>query len=170
MNIYDDFIKLDIDTTIIGLGNGDEEGGYFCTPIGAKVIGWEGCDGIHYCFINGFDDAVFAVNPCSCADIYVYPLSYNFNDFLRLILALKSTTAAEQIILWDKRQFEEFMTLSDNEVLPERQEVLNKIQSELGICAMDNPFEYVKGVQESFDYHSLYFTDEYYDVLGLERP
>lgn len=169
MNIYNKFINLDIDTSLIGLEKGDKEGGYFCTPKGAKVIGWEGCDGIHYCFITGFDDAVFAVNPSSCADIYVYPLAYTFKDFLRLILALKSTTSVEQIILWDKRQFEEYMISSDNVILPEQQEVLNKIQNEHGLCAMENPFEYVKGVQENFAYDSLIFTDEYYDVLGLQK-
>lgn len=48
MTVYEKFRNLDMDFSLIGLEKGDEEGGYFCTPIGAKVIGWE-CEGIHYC-------------------------------------------------------------------------------------------------------------------------
>ena len=40
MNTYNKFLKLGLDASFIGFQKGDEEGGYFCTPIGAKVIGW----------------------------------------------------------------------------------------------------------------------------------
>jgi hypothetical protein len=39
------------------------DGNHFCTPKGAKVIGWAGVDGIHYCFVRGFGEMVFAVSP-----------------------------------------------------------------------------------------------------------
>ena len=35
---------------------------------------------------------------------------------------------------------------------------------------MKNPFEYVKKIQSDFDYSKISFTEEYYDVLGLEFP
>lgn len=34
---------------------------------------------------------------------------------------------------------------------------------------MEHPFEYVKEVQAQFDDSKIKFTDEYYDVLGLEK-
>ncbi|MBQ5897661.1 MAG: hypothetical protein IIW81_04275 [Oscillospiraceae bacterium] len=51
-----------------------------------------------------------------------------------------------------------------------RQAVLNKIQTELEIEPMKNPFEYVKKIQAEFDYSKIKFSEEYYDVLGLEIP
>ena len=36
---------------------------YFCTPRGASIIGSEGVDGVHYCFVRGYGGAVFAVSP-----------------------------------------------------------------------------------------------------------
>lgn len=75
----------------------------------------------------------------------------------------------EQIILWEKEQLEEFLLSSDNEVHPEQEEVLTKIKNELELDAMEQPFEYVKSVQANFDYESIAFTDEYYDLLGIDR-
>ena len=48
---YLKFLKYGIDLAPLGLEQraGDET--YFCTPKGAKVIGWAGVDGIHFCFI-----------------------------------------------------------------------------------------------------------------------
>ena len=169
MILLEKFKNLDMDKSLIGLEKGDSEGGYFCTPIGTKVIGWE-CEGIHYCFIEGFGEMVFAVNPETAEEHYVRPLAKNFNDFLSLVLACKGTTAAEQISGWNKKQFEEFLANEDPDFAAKRQVVLDKIQNELGITPIGNPFEYVKAIQSEFDYSKIRFTEEYYDVLGLELP
>ena len=47
MNLYKKFKELNLDTSCLGLIPGSETSDYFCTPLGAKVIGWEGVDGIH---------------------------------------------------------------------------------------------------------------------------
>ena len=169
MDIFEKFEKLEIDKSLIGLEKGDLEGGYFCTPVGAKVIGWE-CEGIHYCFIEGFGEMVFAVNPETAEENYVRPIAGNFADFLKLILACKGTTAAEQISGWTKKQFEDFLKSDDPDFAAKRQPVLDKIRNELGINPIENPFEYVKKLQAEFDYSKIRFTAEYYDVLGLEPP
>ena len=169
MNVFEKFQNLDEDFSLIGLEKGDSEGGYFCTPIGAKVIGWE-CEGIHYCFVEGFGETVFAVNPETAEEHYVRPLAENFEKFISLILATKGTTAAEQISGWNKEQFKKFLENDGSDFAEKRQAVLNKIQTELGIEPMEDPFEYVKKIQEEFDYSKIKFTVEYYDVLGLEFP
>ena len=169
MTIYEKYCQLNIDGRWINLEKTEENTEYFCTPIGANIIGWEN-GGIHYCFIDGYGEMVFAANPESCVDKYVYPLAMNFEDFLRLILACGSTTAVEQIIMWDKEQFEKFLHSEDNPIVPEQREILNRIQSELNIIPMENPFEYVKAVQVQFDDRKIKFSNEYYDTLGIERP
>lgn len=168
MTIYEKFCQLDIKSRWIGLEKSDINTEYFCTPIDAVIIGWE--NSIHYCFIRGYRDMVFAVNPESCVDRYVYPLAMNFKDFLRLILACGSTTAAEQIIGWNKEQFDRFLHSDNNSIFPEQKTVLNKIKTDLKISPMENPYEYVKAVQEQFDDSKIKFSNEYYDTLGLGRP
>lgn len=70
----------------------------------------------------------------------------------------------------NKEQFTEFPENDDKNYAAKRQIVLDKIQSELGISPLENPFEYVKNLQADFDYGKIKFTGEYYDVLGLEPP
>lgn len=168
MTIYEKYCQMNIDGRWINLEKTENNIEYFCTPIGANIIGWEN-GGIHYCFIKGYGEMVFAANPETCAESYVYPLSKNFEDFLRLILACGSTTVVEQIILWDKEQFEKFLHSEDNPIVQEQREILDRIQSELNLTPMEHPFEYVKEVQAQFDDSKIKFTDEYYDVLGLEK-
>lgn len=167
MTLYEKYKKLNIDTTLIGLEKGSTTGDYFCTPKGATIIGGE--NSIHYCFIKGYGEMVFAVNPETCVDKYVYPLAENFEEFLRLILACGSTTAVEQIIGWTKEQFIEFVNSSDNAFVPNQVEVLQKLKEELKIEPRENVYEYVKKLQDNFDDSKIEYTDEYYDTLGLEK-
>lgn len=115
---------------------------------------------------------VFAVNPETCVDQYVYPLAMNFKDFLRLIISCGSTTAIEQIIGWSKERFESFLGSEDNAVLPEQQKVLDTIKKELKLKPMENPYEYVTSVQAQYNncHCEVKYSNEYYDTLGLERP
>ena len=107
MTDFQKYEKLNIDGSWINLERGPKKGGCFCTPKGAEVIGWE--NGIHYCFIRGYGEMVFAVNPESCAEENVYPLAVNFRDFLRLLLSCGTTTALEQIVWWTEAQFLAFL-------------------------------------------------------------
>ncbi len=168
MTMYEKYCQLGVDGSWIGLEKSELCMEYFCTPINSTIIGWE--NSIHYCFIRGYRDTVFAVNPETCVDKYVYPLATNFKDFLRLILACGSTTAVEQIIGWSKKQFEDFLVSDDNAILPEQKIVLDKIRTALKLEPMENPYEYVKAVQEQHNDRKIKFTNEYYDTLGLERP
>lgn len=168
--LYEKYKKIKIEGTWIGLAFEDNDQ-YFCTPIGAKVIGWD--NGIHYCFIEGFGDMVFCVNPESCCDYYVYPVAKNFYDFLSLILATQNTNSMQQVILWDKQTFESFMNNPENIEYAAKKEVtdaLNTIRMELGVMPMEKPFEYIKELQRGFPYEHICFSNEYYDTLGLERP
>ena len=167
---YEAFCKLNIDRTAIGLGKSEYDVEYFCTPVGAEVIGYEGVDGIHYCFIPEYEDIVFAVNPMSAVDEYVYPLARNFEDFLSLIITCNGTAAIEQIIVWDKKEtFENYIQPTEDEYYLKRKEILKYIKEALKIKLMDDPFEYVKNLQKDFSYQKIPFSDEYYDCTGRER-
>ena len=168
--LYEKYKNLKIDGSWIGLEAGAQTP-YFCTPIGAEIIGWD--NGIHYCFIKGFGDMVFCVNPEPCCDYNVYPIARNFCDFLGLILATGNTNTLQQIIWWDKKGFEDFVNSPEEQeyrVRPEVQGVLSTIRKGIDITPIDTPFEYVKDLQSNFPYEQIPFTNEYYDTLGIERP
>ena len=168
--LYEKYKNLKIDGSWIGLEAGAQTP-YFCTPIGAEIIGWN--NGIHYCFIKGFGDMVFCVNPETCCDYNVYPIARNFCDFLGLILATGNTNTLQQIIWWDKKRFEDFVNSTEEQeyrVRPEVQGVLSTIRKGIDITPIDTLFEYIKDLQSNFPYEQIPFTNEYYDTLGIERP
>ena len=165
--MYEKFMNLELDLSLLCLEQCDNQPEYFCYPIGAQPIGYEGS--IMYCFLEGYGEMVFAVNPESCADIFVYPLARDFIDFLRLILACGTVNPAEQIVWMSKEQFEahvrEEATIRKSELI----KALERISKEFGLEAMEEPYEYVKSLQVEFDSSQIQYSDEYYDVLGIAR-
>ena len=100
MGTYQKFRGLNIDYAAIGLDQNISGVNYFCTPIGAEVIGEAGVDGIHYCFIKGFGEMVFAISLSDFPGENVHPIAKNFEELLRLLLACGSMDAIEQTYMW----------------------------------------------------------------------
>lgn len=167
MTLYEQYQGLDIDLAQLGLERGDTSGGYFCTPVGAEVIGWAGVDGIHCCFVEGFGEMVFAVSPENLPGEYVHPLARSFEDFLRLILAC-GLDAAEQAWMWNRGEFDAFL-----ETYPPtegQRAVLDALAQALALAPMDDPYGYIRAVQDEFDYTALKFSEEYYELVGDPEP
>ena len=101
--------------------------------------------------------------------MYVYPLAENFEDFVRLILACGTANPVEQIIWMDKRRFEEHMVSEEKTLTDEQKAETQQLQRELGLLPMVKPFEYVKSIQKDFDGSKIQYSDEYFDVTGIER-
>lgn len=169
MTLYEKYCALNLDCRLIGLEKTELTAEYFCTPQDARIIGWEN-GGIHYCFIRGHRDMVFAVNPMPAGEKHVYPLAANFRDFLRLILACGSTTAVEQSVNWSREQFERFLTSPENAFVPGQQAVLDSLTRDLKLKPMEDPYGYVQEIQRRCPEPRIRFSHRYYDTLGLPRP
>ncbi|MCH5197559.1 MAG: hypothetical protein J1E34_01520 [Oscillospiraceae bacterium] len=163
MNIFQRFKKLNIDHSAIGLGQLNSFTPYFCTPKGAKVIGWAGVDGIHYCFIKDFGETVFAVNPSNYSGNNVHPIARSFEDMLSLLLACGSLDAVEQAHMWDETAFEIY--IKENLPSEEQAAAIAMIREQLGIEPMEHPYAYIKALQNGFDYSKLKFSSDYYELL-----
>jgi len=158
------------DLSALGLEDRGPDGGYFCTPVGARCIGWPGVDGIHFCFIRGHREMVFAVSPMNLPGEYVHPIARTFREFVRLLLACDSA-ALEQLWAWDRETFEAFVR--SNPPSPEAGELLERIAAEFWLKPMEDPYGYVRQLQQEFDCGSLAFPPEYDEAVELalaERP
>lgn len=164
---YEKYMALSIDKGLLCLGHGDITIPYFCYPVNAKPIGFEGC--ILYCFLPEYGEMVFACNPESLVDQNVYPLAADFEDFIRLILACGTANPVEQIVWMDKTKFEEHMADEEKVLTDEQKAVAQQLQRELGLLPMENPFEYVKAIQTDFDDSKIQYRDEYYEMTGIEN-
>lgn len=165
--LFERYKELNIDGSLICLEQVEDIYPYFCYPINAKAIGFEGS--IMYCFIESYGDMVVACNPDSCAEVFVYPLAKNFEDFLSLILACGSTNPIEQIVWMDKEKFIKHLKEEEVSRTDEQKALLKLLEKELNLSPLENPYEYVKGVQADFNGSKIKYSDEYYDVLGIER-
>ena len=167
MNLYEQFKKLNIDFSAISMIQRNGNDTYFCTPKGAHIIGWAGIDGIHFCFIQGFDEMVFAVDPTGMPGDYVHPIARNFKDLIRLLLTCGGMAAIEQARLWSETEFYTF--LKGNEITEEQVNVLSFLQTQFSILPMEQPYSYIKEVQQSFDYSQLKFPDKYSDMISPDE-
>ena len=165
--IYEKYMALPIDKGSLCLEYGDIADPYFCYPVNAKPIGFEGC--ILYCFLPEYGEMVFACNPESCVDQNVYPLAANFEDFIRLILACGTANPLEQIVWMIKINLKNtWQTKKNTDRWAE--DSGQQLQRALSLLPIENPFEYVKSIQKDFDGSKIQYSDEYYEVTGIENP
>ena len=88
---------------------------------------------------------------------------------MRLILACGSTNPIEQIVWMDKDKFTAHLKEEEAIRAEEQKAVISFLKEELGISPIDNPYDYVKELQSHFDNSGIEYSEEYYDVLGIER-
>lgn len=158
--VYEKYMALPIDKGLLCLEHNDITEPYFCYPVNAEQIGFEGC--IMYCFLPEYGEMVFACNPESCAAQNVYPLAENFEDFIRLILACGTANPVEQIVWMSREQFDEHIA-NEKKIFTDEQKVAVKtLQESLGLLPMDDPFGYVKSIQKDFDDSKIQYSDEYH--------
>ncbi len=167
MTAFEQFQNLKFDKSLLALAEGDPGERYFCYPEGASVIGYEGS--ILYCFLEGYGETVFACNPESCGDAYVYPLAADFSDFLRLILACGSANPVEQISWMNEKQFAAHVAEEVAVRTPEQKAALALVAETFRLTPMEDPFGYCRALQAGFDGSRIVYSDAYYDVLGIER-
>ena len=153
---YEKFLRTGIDLTPLGVERGEGEL-YFCTPRGASLIGWEGADGIHYCFVRGYGGTVFAVSPMNSATDYVHAVAADFADFLRLLLSCGHSAAIEQCWRWSREQFDAY--LAENPPTDAALAVMGEIREKLGLKPMEDAWGYIHALQDGFDYGKIKYED-----------
>ena len=171
------FRALDIDFGSIGLEQGGaEDFAYFCTPVDAEYVGGIGCDGVHFVLLPG-DERVFCVDP-AMGEIgkYVLPVGDNFRAFLSFVLFCRDANPLSQIWWMDEARFRALLEEDAAQSWPGCEDLFAKKDAALSVVAeafgliSADPFERVKAIQAAFAPSILHFSEEYYDVLGLESP
>ncbi len=140
---------------------------YFCTPKGAEIFASLGVGGVHYCTIAKCGETVFVINPSD--EPYVIPVAKNFEDFLRVVLALHGTNILDQLPALGKERAIAYLEKQIESETEEAKAALHALAEAFSLTPMEDPLDYVASVANSFDMRKIQFTAEYYDVLGLEE-
>lgn len=168
------FSALPIDFSAIELEPRPGAEPYFCTPEGAEIIGW--LNGIHWILLPG-DEAVYCVEPeMGEENTFVLPVGKDFREFLSYLLYCRCTSPLAQIPWLEEGQFRRLLAENARRTWPgceetfqRRDQALAMVEETFGVRPLA-PFARVKALQAAFDPAVLTFSDEYYDVLGLENP
>lgn len=161
---YQQFLKREIDLVPLGFERRQVNCAYFCTPKGARILGASGVDGVHFCFVRGFGETVFAVSPMNVPGEYVHPVAKTFRDFLRLLLACHDAAAIEQAWQWNAAQLEDFEQKHPSDEA--QRAALHQIRTAFHLRPMAEPWKYIHTVQTGFAYEKLRFCEAYYDLVG----
>jgi len=158
--MYQKFQKLKIDFAAIGLEQRKEPVPYFCTPKDARILGWAGVDGIHYCTVPSLGETVFAVSPMNLGD-YVHPIAKDFRELLCLLLSCGDMAVLEQCCGWDREEYEAF--LLDCPITAAQRQVLDTLREEFDLEPAADVYGCVKALQRGFDLSRIPYREDYYD-------
>ncbi len=167
MNLLDQYRKNKFDLSAFGIERGTSRSDYFCTPKGAKIIGWTGVGGIHYCTLTAFGDTVFAVDPMGDAGRHAFPVAKNFDDLLRLLLSCGHEAHIEQAHAWSREQYDKFV--KDNPISDKASDLISFLKKEYGLAPIDDPYEYLKNIYGSFDFAAVPYKRDYYKYVPADE-
>ena len=145
---FQKFLRAGVDLSPLGFELRADAAPYFCTPKGARILGWAGVDGIHDCTVRGSGSRIFAVSPMNAAPECVHPIAESFEDFLRLLLACGDAAVLEQSWQWDEAQFSAF--LNENPPTDEQKAALSELSRRMRLTPMPKPWRYLRALQASF--------------------
>ena len=170
-SLLERFRALDIDHMAVGLRQDTDDTPCFCTPVGARVVGSLGVDGVHFVQVPALDpEAVFSVTPIPCGEHHVEPVAEDFETFLRLVLACGGASPLEQVSYLDEAGFDQLLVEDRASVDSDRAAALSRIRQALGLEPHPAPYAYIKSLQKGFDYTTIPFSEEYYEVTGEPNP
>ena len=154
---YREFKKANISLAAFGLEERGTRSDYLCAPKFTRALYFTGVDGIHYAFVRGFAEMVFAISPANIAGECVHPVARDFGDFLAL-LAASGEAAMEQAWRWSRAQFDTFM--EEYPLSPEQLQTAKALRA-IGIEPCADPYGYIRAVQAEFDDSRLSYRKEY---------
>lgn len=158
---YQAFLQTGIDLAPLGILPGETVSAYDATPLGAKILGWTGVDGVHYCFLPNYDETVFAVSPMNLPEEVVQPIAADFEIFLRLLLD-HSEAALPQMGGWSRAQYENFQRGEWPDV---ELQAARDLLAALGLSPLADAYAYVTALQAGFDRSRIRFSQEWLDSL-----
>ena len=150
----------------------DSDTHYLCTPVDAYVFAYTGGDGVHFCTIpDTFGDMIFVVEPFPIDGIPVRPIAENFEDFIRVLLAVRFTGILLDIPFRSNAEFcDGLQTFRDQHETEEHRKQLYSLAAYYNTAPMDDPYTYIRSLQDTFDYDLIPFSDDHYDSCRLPNP
>lgn len=168
MTLYEQYRKNRFSLSPFGIEKRSDNTPCFCTPRGAVLLGWTGTDGIHYCTVKTLGDVVFAVDPYADPKKHVFPVAEDFSTFLRLLIACGDEAFLEQAHALTREQYQHLR--ADNPLCDAQIRAAQSLAEACALTPMEDPYTYLKEIYDSFDFDTVPYTKEYYEIVPIEEP
>ena len=139
MTLLKQFLELGLDCSPIGLGPGPSQGGYFCTPKGLTVLGWEALTASTTAASAAMGIWCLPVNPMPAGEPACPPPGRQLPGLSAPASACGSTTTLEQAGDWTREQFDTYLRAPENAVTPDAQAVLERIAADFRLHPHGRP-------------------------------
>lgn len=167
MQLYRKFRNSSLDTSPLGIFTGPDESNSVYTPAGARILAWATGAQVHFCQIEGFGDLVFAVDPAAPPGDCVQPIANNLLDFIGLIIGCRDASLVYHAYRWSRSLFTE--RVSAVKPTMKMRSVMRALENTYHPNIPSDPYGYMIGIQQSFDYSSLPLHPDYYEWCPI-RP
>lgn len=114
-------------------------------PEGSRLLGYS--HQTYFCFIEGYQETVFAVDDQPEGKWQAWPVAYSFAEFLRLILACGSAELSARIV---KLSEEAYGRELDRQLRTPKPDLL-KLQQILDLTPIPDPYGYARTVERLID-------------------
>ena len=163
MSNYYKYLRGKVDLSSIGFTQTEINIPCFCTPKNAHIIGWAGADGIHYCAIRGFGEMIFVVDPTDFGGKYVYPIAHNLKSFISILAYYGDVFFVNRLSSLKEDETKNLIYRNDN--------IISELKKYVRLTEFEDPYSYVRNLQDNFDYSKIQFSEEFYDLdMNFDAP
>ncbi|MBP3919866.1 MAG: SMI1/KNR4 family protein [Clostridia bacterium] len=141
----------------------------YCFPMDSFVFAHNGC-GDYFCIIPEFGETVFQIESISADGRPVKPLAADFKQFIRLVLAVPFTGILLSIYRITKENFLRDVAEVTAPTETDRMQKVSQLANIFSLSPMEQPYESVRALQDTFPYEKIRFYDAYYDACGIDNP
>ena len=167
MYMYQKFRNSSLDTGTLALYGGADSSNSVYTPTGARIVGWTGNSGVHFCQVTGFGDMVFAVDPSAPPGDCVHPVARTLAEFIRLLHDCRNAELIYMAYQWSRSLFNEKVSA----IRPDykMRSVLRALENTYHPPVISDAYGYIMALQQEFDYQSLPLHPDYFEWCPV-RP
>lgn len=157
MTLYEKFSVSSLDTAGIGLETETFRWDSRLSPLGAIPIGYSTKSSLGFCFVDGFGETVFAVDPAAAGWKWCYPIARSFPEFLGLVIACGGTDLIQAARVQSRQRFEE--CLFSQVRTPKQTSILRALKNNFYPREIADPYACLLDARSGFDFSVLSFPE-----------
>lgn len=141
----------------------------FCAPLNTMIFARSSYSD-YYCRIKEFGDMIFMMEFHPQDGHHVHPLAENLEDFMRLLYAVHRIAVLSDVPYQTADNIYSRIEKIIRDESKESSAAFRMLEEMFPYTPMENPYDYVKNLNEHFDFSRIRYPDEYYEMFEIPNP